>query len=394
LSNGDGSRFVATTDPGTSLEALARKNNFRKIFSSDESVGGRFSALTDFGLVPAALMGLDLERFLDRADWMKQQSGEHVPAARNPGLALGAVLGESALAGRNKLTVLADEPLSAFAHWVEQIIAESSGKHGKGILPVPLEPIGEPGVYRNDRVFVYLRQTGELEEKLKALHEAGHPVIEYAIPDLYEVGAEMYRWEIGTAIACSILGVNAFDQPNVETSKKITKAKIADYQKSGQLDESTPRQTDDGVKLFSSLDVNGSTLVEVLKNFLADAKPNGYVAINAYLPRNEEMIQKLQNLRVAIRARTGNAVTAGFGPRFQHSTGQFHKGGPDNALFLVITAEPSKDFDIPKEGLTFGTLIRAQALGDYEALIEAGRKVLRVHLPGVQDVQKLVKALQ
>ena len=394
LSNANGSRFVATTDPGTSLEALARKNNFRKIFSSDESVGGRFSALTDFGMVPAALIGLDLERFLDRADWMKRQSGEHVPPARNPGLTLGAVLGEAALAGRDKLTILADALVSAFAYWIEQIIAESSGKGGKGILPVPLEPIGDPGIYGNDRLFVYLRQTGEFDENLEALREAGHPVIEYAIPDLYEVGAEMYRWEIATAIACSILGVNAFDQPNVETSKKITKAKIADYQKNGQLDEGTAGKTMDGVSVFSSSGVSGSTLTEVLKNFLAEAKPNGYVAINAYVPRNEEMTRQLQQMRAAIRAKTGNAVTAGFGPRFQHSTGQFHKGGPDNALFLVITANPESDMDVPTEGLTFGTLIRAQALGDYEALIEAGRQVLRVHLPRVDDIQMLVKALQ
>lgn len=394
LSNGDGSRFVATTDPGTPLEALARKHSFRRIFSSDESVGGRYSALTDFGMVPAALIGLDLERFLDRAEWMKQQSGAHVPAARNPGLTLGAVIGEGARAGRDKLTILADTPLSAFAHWIEQIIAESSGKGGKGILPVPLEPIGEPDVYGKDRLFIYLRQTGDFDENLKALLEAGHPVVEYAIPDLYEVGAEMYRWEIATVIACSILGVNAFDQPNVEASKKITKAKIAEYQKSGQLDEDKPIQTGDGYQVFSSTDVNGFTLAEVLENFLAEAKPNGYVAINAYLPRNEELVQKLQDLRVAIRAKTGNAVTAGFGPRFQHSTGQFHKGGPDNALFLVITADPSKDFEVPTEGLTFGTLIRAQALGDYEALIEAGRKVVRVHLPRVQDIEMFVKALQ
>ena len=397
LSNGDGSRFVATTDPGTSLEALARKNNFRKIFSSDESVGGRFSALTDFGMVPAGLIDLDLERFLDRADWMKQQCGVHVPAARNPGLALGAVLGEAALAGRDKLTVLADTPVSAFAHWIEQIIAESSGKHGKGILPVPLEPIGEPGVYGYDRLFVYLRHghgvQGELDNSLKALREAGHPVIEYTIPDLYEVGAEMYRWEFATAIACSILGVNAFDQPNVETSKKITKAKIADYQKSGQLDEGKSTQTNDGFKLFSSSELSGSTWAEVLRSFLAEAKSNGYVAINAYLPRNEDMIKQLQEVRAAIRTRTGNAVTAGFGPRFQHSTGQFHKGGPDNALFIVITAEPSADFDVPTEGLTFGTLIRAQALGDYEALVEAGRNVLRVHLPKNEDLRLIVDVL-
>lgn len=389
LSNGDGSRFVATTDPGTSLEALARKNNFRKIFSSDESVGGRYSALTDFGMVPAALMNVDLDRFLGRADWMRAQCAESTPVARNPGLALGAVIAESALAGRDKLTVLADAPLSAFAGWIEQIIAESSGKHGKGILPVPLEPLGDPSVYGNDRTFVYLRQTGELDAAMKSLRDAGHPVIEFRIPDFYEIAAEMYRWEVATAVACSILGINAFDQPNVESSKKITKAKIADYQKSGRLDEGKPAWRGDFASVFSSSDVSGGTLADILNTFLSKAQPYGYVAINAYLPRNEDMIKILQAMRVAIRAKTGSAVTAGFGPRFQHSTGQFHKGGPANALFLVITAEPAADFDIPNEGLTFGTLIRAQAVGDYQALIDAGRNVLRIHLDGVQDFESI-----
>jgi transaldolase / glucose-6-phosphate isomerase len=393
LSNGDGSHFIATTDPRTSLEALAQKHNFRKIFHADESVGGRYSALTDFGMVPAVLLGMDLNQFLDRADWMKSQCGEHVPSARNPGLVLGAVIGESALGGRDKLTVLSDEPLSAFAGWIEQIIAESSGKNGKGILPVPLEPISDVNVYGKDRLFVYLRQTGELDENIKALREAGHPVLEFEIPDLNEIGAEMYRWEIATAVACSILGVNAFDQPNVESSKKITKAKIADYQQKGVLEEGEPVWMGEDVKVFSPSAVHGENLETILQNFLKEAEPNGYVAINAYLPRKDEMIDALQVLRVALRAKTGNAVTAGFGPRFQHSTGQFHKGGPKNALFIVITADSAADFDIPTEGLTFGTLIRAQALGDYEALIEAGRKVLRVHLPSVEEITRLVEAL-
>ncbi len=291
------------------------------------------------------------------------------------------------------LTILSDAPLVAFAGWIEQIIAESSGKNGKGILPVPLEPLGDASVYGNDRVFVYLRQTGEMDDALKSLRDAGHPVIEFRIPDLYEIGAEMYRWEIAVAIACSILGVNAFDQPNVESSKKITKARIADYQKSGRLDEGKPAWRGNGFSVFSSSSVNGSTLADILKNYLVEAQPHGYVAINAYLPRNEEMINGLQKMRVAIRAKTGNAVTAGFGPRFQHSTGQFHKGGPNNALFIVITAESAVDFDIPTEGLTFGTLIRAQALGDYEALINAGRKALRIHLDDIRDFERLLQLI-
>ncbi|MCC6499350.1 MAG: bifunctional transaldolase/phosoglucose isomerase [Anaerolineales bacterium] len=393
LSKKDGSHFVATTDPGTSLEALARKRGFRKIFLADEFVGGRYSALTDFGLVPAALLGVDLNHLLDRADWMRNQCGEHVPAARNPGLALGAVLGESALHGRDKLTVVADAALSPFANWIEQIIAESSGKHGKGILPVPLEPLGSPDVYGDDRIFVYLRQTGEHDEAMSKLQAARYPVLQFPISTFYDVGAEIFRWEIATVVACSIIGVNAFDQPNVESSKKITKAKIADYQKKGKLREGKPAWKKEGVAVFSPTVVTGASLGAVLSKFLKKAKAGGYVAINAYLPRNDEMNDALQKMRVAVRAKTGNAVTAGFGPRFQHSTGQFHKGGPKNALFLVVTAESEKDVDIPTEGMTFGTLIRAQALGDYEALIEAKRKVLRVHLPSVEAVHALLEAL-
>ncbi len=394
VSKKDGSRFIATTDPGTSLETLARKRNFRKIFSADPLVGGRYSALTDFGLVPAALLGIDLTRFLDKTDWMRAQCGEHVPAARNPGMSLGAVMAESALGGRDKLTVMADAPLSAFAGWIEQIIAESSGKNGKGILPVPLEPIGDIKDYGKDRLFVYLRKTGDHDATLAALKAAGHPILQFSIPDFYDIGAEMFRWEIATVITCSILGVNAFDQPNVETSKKITKAKIADYQKMGRLKEGKPAWMKDGVAVFAPTAVIGASLKSVLSGFMKKAKAGGYVAINAYLPRNAEMINALQKMRVAIRARTGNAVTAGFGPRFQHSTGQFHKGGPKNALFLVITTEPEKDFDVPTEGLTFGALVRAQALGDFEALIEAKRKAIRIHLPSLAAVVDLVKALE
>jgi transaldolase/glucose-6-phosphate isomerase len=214
------------------------------------------------------------------------------------------------------------------------------------------------------------------------------------IPDVYDVGAEIYRWEIATAIGCSVLGVNAFDQPNVESSKKITNAKIADFQKTGRLDEGIPAWSGDGANVFSLSAIRGETLETILKDFFDEAQPGGYVAINAYLPRNDEMIDALQAMRAAIRARTGNAVTAGFGPRFQHSTGQFHKGGPKNSLFLQITAEPQKDMEIPGEGLTFGTLISAQALGDYEALIEEGRKVLRLHLKSTQDMKMLVDVLE
>jgi transaldolase/glucose-6-phosphate isomerase len=379
LSKADGSRFIAITDPGTSLEKLAHERGFRKIFSSDETVGGRFAVLTDFGLVPAALLGMDLSRLLDRVDWMKVQCLALNGVARNPAMMLGAILAESALVGRDKLTIQADAPLSALAGWIEQIIAESSGKFGKGILPVPLELIGEVSDYGTDRIFVYLRQTGELDAHMKSLREAGHPVLEFMIPDPYEAGAEFYRWEIATSIACHILGVNAFDQPDVQDSKDRTKKKIAEFQKSGKLVEA-----DSGIGIKES---------KKLLAFIKQAKPGDYVALNVYLPRNADTIAASQEMRVAIRARTGCAVTAGFGPRFQHSTGQFHKGGPANGLFIQITADAEKDMDIPGQGMTFGNLIRAQALGDYETLVARGRRVMRVHLSSVKELPLLVKSL-
>jgi len=392
LSKGDGSRFVAVTDANTSLEQLARECGFRKIFSADETVGGRYSALTDFGMLPAALLGVDLNHLLDRADWMKKQCVKDVPAARNPGLALGAVMAESALAGRNKLTILADAPLSALAGWIEQIVAESSGKNGKGILPVPLEPLDMPEVYGNDRLFVYLCQTGELENGMAVLRAAGHPVVEFAISDPYDAAAEFFRWEIAVATACHVLGVNAFDQPDVQESKERTKTKIAEYKSSGKLAEGDSLQFPSPQHPSPSGRGDGSE--GKILEFLKQAKPGDYFSINAYLPRTREMVAELQRLRVMIREKTKCAVTAGFGPRFQHSTGQFHKGGPNTGLYIQIIADAEKNIQIPNEGMTFGTLIRAQALGDNETLVARGRRVIRVHLSKPEDVSLLVKALQ
>jgi transaldolase/glucose-6-phosphate isomerase len=377
---GDGSRFIAITDANTSLEQLARENKFRRIFSADETVGGRYSALTDFGMVPAALMGIDLNRLLERADWMKSQCLKGIPTPRNPGMALGAVIAESALSGRDKLTLLADTALSALTGWIEQIIAESSGKNGKGILPVPLEPLDLPEVYGKDRMFVYLRQTGELDNGVSILRSAGYPVIEFSVSDTYDAGAEFFRWEIAVSTACHILGINAFDQPDVQDSKDRTKAKIAEYKSTGKL-----REGDGGI---------GIPELGKVSDFLKQANSGDYFAINAYLPRNAEMTEALQRLRVVIREKTKCAVTAGFGPRFQHSTGQFHKGGPNTGLFIQIITDVKKDTSIPNEGMTFGTLIRAQALGDYETLVARKRRVIRVHLSKPEDVNLLVKVLQ
>lgn len=366
LSGGNGSRFVVTTDAGTSLQKLAEERGFRKVFNADPNVGGRFSALTDFGLVPAALLGMDFGKLLGSADRMRKQSLAHVPAARNPGVALGALIAESAIMGRDKLTVLADAQVSALAGWVEQVIAESSGKHGKGILPVALEPLGKPEDYGNDRLFVYLRSTGELDAGINAIKDAGFPVIQLPITDLYDAGAEFFRWEVAISTACSILGINAFDQPDVQDSKLRTIEKIKAYQATGKLAETDLVDVKDAKK--------------ALEEFLSDPQAGEFVTINAYLPRNAEMIEAIQKLRFSIREKTKLPVTAGFGPRFQHSTGQFHKGGPNMGRFIQFVYDAEKDMDIPGQGLTFGTLIRAQALGDYEALKAAGRKALRIRL--------------
>jgi len=389
LSGGDGTRFVAITDPDSPLQKLSEERGFRKVFNADPQVGGRYSALTAFGLAPAALLGVDVRRLLNRATHMmdecfaqplsgaapEETRSRRVQAARNPGLVLGAVMAESALAGRDKLTVLADEPLVTFGSWLEQLIAESSGKEGKGIIPVDREPPGDVSVYGGDRLFVYLRQTGEYDKNVAALRGAGHPVLELPVPDAYDLGAEFYRWEFAIAVACHILGINAFDQPNVEDAKKRAKARIASYQEKGQLEAGE----------FVPLDEAG----ESLSDFLKKAEKGDYIAISAFLPRTSEMIAALQDLRCALRDKTQLAVTLGFGPRFLHSTGQLHKGGPNTGLFLQITADPLDDIDIPTQGLSFGTLELAQALGDYEALTAKDRRILRVHLSRPEDVNKL-----
>jgi len=376
LSKGDGSRFIATTDAGTSLQKLAEERGFRKVFNADPNVGGRFSALTDFGLVPAALLGMDIEKLLFSAEKIQKVSNTN----RSAGFALGALLAESALAGRDKLTVLSDAPVSAFAGWIEQVIAESSGKHGKGMLPVPLEPLAAPEMYGKDRLFVYLRQAGELDADVAALKNAGFPVIELSITNPYDVGAEFFRWEIAVSVMCHILGINAFDQPDVQDSKLRTIAKITDYQKTGKLAD---------VDL-----VNISDVKSALDTFISGSQENDFFTINAYIPRNKETVDALQDLRVAIREKTKCAVSAGFGPRFQHSTGQFHKGGPNKGLFIQVVYDAQNDMEIPTQGMSFGTLIRAQALGDYEALVAAGRRTIRVLLASPADISKLTDAVK
>jgi transaldolase/glucose-6-phosphate isomerase len=371
--------FIAITDPGTSLDKLATERKFRRTFAGDPNVGGRFSALSLFGLVPAALIGLDVQKFLDRAAVLAAQCAKDRPAARNPGLVLGAILGEAALQGRDKLTLVTDPPLASFGSWLEQLVAESSGKDGKGIVPVDLEPPAAPDVYGSDRLFVYFRSDGQHDRTIARLLEAGFPALTFTINDPYQLAAEFFRWEFATAVACAILRINAFDQPDVQDSKDRTKAKIKEYLETGKLTEGKTVSWEDQ---------------PVLEMFFGQAKAGDYVALNAYLPRNRQMAALLRRLRLAIRKKTGCATTVGFGPRFLHSTGQLHKGGTGNGLYLQITSDPVNDIHIPGEPLTFGTLERAQSLGDLEALQGRGRRALRVHLPEPTVLKKLVELLE
>ncbi len=386
-----GKAFVAITDPGTSLEKLAQERGFRQVFLADAQVGGRYSALSVFGLLPAALLGLDGAGLLDRAGWMARQCGPDHPAGRNPGLVLGAIMGQAARQGRDKLTLLADASLQPLGAWLEQLIAESTGKQGMGIVPVDGEPLAPPVQYGDDRLFVYLRREGRYNRAAARLQKAGQPVLVFDLPEYIDLGADFYRWEVATAMACAVLGVNAFDQPDVQDSKTRTKANIAVYRERGAFDEGQPAWEQDGLRLYGDLPKGIKTVGEALAAFLGQAKRGDYVAINAYLPRNQEMQRNLRELRIDIRKHTGLPTTVGFGPRFLHSTGQLHKGGADNGLFLQITADPVVDLDIPQQGMSFGVLERGQALGDLDALRARSRRALRIHLPEPQALKRLLK---
>lgn len=385
-----GDHFIAITDPGTPLEKLARERKFRAVFLGDPTVGGQFSALTAFGLVPAALLGIDVQRLLAASAEMAAQCAASRPAVANPGLVFGAVLAEAARQGRDKLTFIADPELSALGAWLEQLIAESSGKQGTGIIPVDLEPPLPSKKYADDRLFIHLAfgeanaSDPSAETKRAAdLRKAGQPVVTLRVNDLYDLGAEFFRWEVATAAACAILGVNGFYQPDVQDSKDRTQQKVDEFLRTRSLVETDPIWEGPGGRVYGwdFPGLNGArTLADVIKAFTGLAREGDYIAINTFVPRSERMLNKLQSLRAHILKTTHRATTLGFGPRFLHSTGQLHKGGPSSGLFLQITRQPSTRLDIPAQELTFGTLERAQALGDLEALLARGRRAIRIHL--------------
>jgi transaldolase/glucose-6-phosphate isomerase len=385
-----GRHFIAITDPGSPLVATAKKYDFRATFLNDPNIGGRYSALSYFGLVPAALLGVDVPRLLDRAYTMACNSeGCNSPVGGNNTSAwLGAVMGELAAAGRDKVTLVASPPIAAFGAWVEQLIAESTGKEGKGILPVTDEPLGPPTLYGNDRLFVYLRLQGEEthDDAVHALINAGQPVVYLHLLDRYDLGGEFFRWEMATALAGRRIGINPFDQPNVEAAKVLARQMVAAYQKDGSPPRLAPTLEAEGIAVYA--DGAAKSLAEALHGFLAQARPGDYVALQAYVQPAEQASVTLQQLRTRLRDRLRLATTVGYGPRFLHSTGQLHKGDAGNGLFLQFTDNTPQDAPIPDEpgsptsSITFGVLKMAQALGDRQALLDARprRRIIAFHL--------------
>ena len=373
-SNNPGQAFVAITDPGTHLESLAVERGFRRVFSAPPDIGGRYSALSVFGIVPAALIGVDLDRLLKNAQGMAEHCSPKIQVPENPGLNLGAAIGELALQGRDKLTLITTPRLAGFPSWIEQLIAESTGKDDKGILPVVGERNEDVSRYGSDRVFVYLHLDGDetagVHNKVEALVKAGHPVLDFPFTDVYDLGGEIFRWEVAVAGAGAVLGIHPFNQPDVQLAKDLARQAMAqgtdkDGEASGR--ENEPVAVSDG-----------ASLQDELAPWLDTIQMGDYVSIHAYLPSSEENLAALQSVRAKIQNGTGVATTLGYGPRFLHSTGQLHKGGPNSGAFLQIIDDPAVDTDVPETDYSFGKLIRAQADGDSLALDQRERRLLRV----------------
>lgn len=393
-----GENFVVITDPETPLVRLAEERHFRAKFLNFVDIGGRYSALSYFGLVPVALMGLPVEQLLEKALRMRHASTSLLDLKKNPGVSLGAAIGELAVRGMDKLTFLVPPSISTLGMWLEQLLAESTGKEGKGILPIALEPHADPSSYSDDRVFIHYVLEDSPDKALQAyadkLMKAGHPVIDIRMDDKFDLAQEFLRWEIATATAGAIIGINAFNQPNVQESKDNTKRLLKQVEDEGKLDEGKPIVTTKSLEYFASTDAADES--SLMAEFLSQAKSGDYVALLAYLTEEPELDKALEMLRTFLRDQLKVASTLGYGPRYLHSTGQFHKGGPNNGLFILLTAADQTDAPIPGKPYSFGTLKKAQALGDLEALRKHDRRVIRVHLgkdalKGVNELQKSVE---
>lgn len=389
-----GAHFIAITDPGTVLEKLAHERNFRHVFVNDPNIGGRYSALSFFGLVPAAIIGLDVGRLLERAtDMAETTKGDSLD---NPGLWLGGALALLAQLGRDKLTFISDPALESLSDWLEQLIAESTGKDGVGIVPIAQEPLVAPGAYASDRVFVGFdlapQPHAETDAMLVGLEEAGHPVIRVRLRDEWDIAAEFFRWEVATAIAGVEIGINPFDEPNVQESKDITNRLLETYSRQHTLPEERPSAFEDGIAAFG---VAAPSLREATEAFLDQVGVGDYLAIMAFCDRSSAVDVRLTEVRRLLLERLNVATTLGYGPRFLHSIGQLYKGGPASGAFLQVVVEPSQDLPIPEEAYSFGTLFAAQSLGDYEALGKRRRPLLRVKLSGdpVVALDRLLQSL-
>jgi transaldolase / glucose-6-phosphate isomerase len=384
-----GNRFIAITDPGSKMQRVAEKDKFRKIFMGVPSIGGRYSALSNFGMVPAAVMGMDVSKFLKNTQKMVEACGADTDAVANPGVILGTILGIAANQGRDKITIVTSPGIFDLGAWLEQLLAESTGKSGKGIIPVDRERLAKPDSYGADRVFVYLRLESDPDKEqsaeVEALAKAGNPVVRMVVPDVYNLGQEFFRWEIATAVAGALMGINAFNQPDVEASKLETRKLTTEYESSGKLPPESPFFTGDGAKLYADVKnaaalKGGGTLTGFLKKHLSRIGSGDYFAVLGYITMNEAHEEALEGIRLAVRDNKKVATVLGFGPRFLHSTGQAYKGGPNSGVFLQITCDDAVDILVPGQKYTFGVVKAAQARGDFAVLAERGRRALRVHL--------------
>jgi len=400
-----GNHFIAVTDPGSKMEQVAQNDHFRNIFHGVPSIGGRYSALSHFGTVPGAIMGLDLAKFLKITQTMVKACGAGVAPEKNPGVILGTILGVAANHGRDKITIFTSPGISDLGAWLEQLIAESTGKVGKGIIPVDREKIGKPAVYGNDRVFAYVRLAKEnnkaMDAAVTALEKAGQPVVRIVVGTKYDLGQEFFRWEIATATAGSVIGINTFNQPDVEASKIETRKLTSEYETTGHLPSEAPFFEDQGLKLFADEKnaaalKSGANLTEVLRAHLGRIGAGDYFALLGYIQMNDAHETALQAMRHQVRDAKKSATCLGFGPRFLHSTGQAYKGGPNSGVFLQVTCDDAADIPVPGQKYTFGIVKAAQARGDFSVLSDRNRRALRVHLgKNVKgDLAKLAKAVK